>query len=61
MTSEPDLVLISGRIPMRMFIRAYGEDNLKLPPDSADASFMTELSSIAFPKSNNLTAEFNRV
>jgi hypothetical protein len=61
MTSEPDLVFIKDRMRLRMFIRAYGEDNLKLPHDSSDAIFMTDLVAIAFPRGSILTIEFSRM
>jgi len=44
-----------------MIIRAYGEDNLKLPPDSSDSSFKADLLAIAFPKGSILTKEFSRM
>jgi len=61
MTSEPDLAYVTRRIRSRMFIRAYGEDNLKIPPDSSDASFMVDLIAIAFPRGSILNQEFSRV
>jgi hypothetical protein len=61
MTSEPDLVYVTRRIRTCMFIRAYGEDNLKIPPDSPDASFIVDLIAIAFPRGSILNKEFSRV
>jgi hypothetical protein len=61
LTSEPDLICIAERMSLRMYACVYGEEKLKLPPDSPDASFTTELLGIAFPKGSVLTAKFNRM
>jgi len=61
MSSDPDLVYIAPRLRFRMFVRDYGPDKLNLPPDSPEASFMTDLLGIGFPKGSALTAKFSRM
>jgi hypothetical protein len=60
-TSEPDLVYISNRVRFRMVIKNFGEGKFKLPPDSSDASFTTDLIGIGFPKGSYLTEKFSKM
>ncbi len=61
LTSEPDLVHIEQRMNLRLYLQIYGKEKLKLPADSADASFMTDLLGIAFSKGSILKQRFDRM
>jgi hypothetical protein len=54
LTSEPNLVHIEQRMNLRLCLQIYGKEKLKLPGDSADASFMNDLLGIALYKGSVL-------